>query len=374
MKKPVIVYITNIPVPYRYQLYQSFCSSNDFEGWILFDSLSYGETWATSMDDKVNYEIYGGQSLSGETGKTPLSLKLFRLLWRKSPAVIILSEFSPLLVLQTLLYMLVTRRRVNLISMTDENRAFFDRLSWKPARLLFRKLTLRFVDKCICCSESSREHIEALAQRMKGRTIVSYLTPESCYYDKPAAKELQPVQINLLTVCRLVELKRVDRLIQAAKILDDSKDVPNWRLTIVGDGPEEPRLREMVRSLGLEEKVLFQGRLVGEKVHQAYRDANIFLLTSDQEVWGVVVHEAMLNGLVPVVTKAVGSSELVLKGGGIVIDDSGEESAIVGAIASTLQSLLSNPEKMKRMQRECLKYAGNITIAQEVASYLSAVL
>jgi glycosyltransferase involved in cell wall biosynthesis len=166
----------------------------------------------------------------------------------------------------------------------------------------------------------------------------------------------------------------VDRLIQAAKILDDSKDVPNWRLTIVGDGPEEPRLREMVRSLGLEEKVLFQGRLVGEKVHQAYRDANIFLLTSDQEVWGVVVHEAMLNGLVPVVTKAVGSSELVLKGGGIVIDDSGEESAIVGAIASTLQSLLSNPEKMKRMQRDCLKYAGNITIAQEVASYLSAVL
>ncbi|MFC5472177.1 glycosyltransferase family 4 protein [Cohnella suwonensis] len=373
MKKPVAVYITNIPVPYRYRLYQSFCNTPEFEGWIFFDSLSYGETWASQMDHGVKYEVLGGKSIRSETGKTPINFKLIRQLWSKSPDIVVLTDFSPLLIVQTLLYLLFARKQVKLISMTDENRDFFQKLSFQWIRLWFRKIILRYSAACICCSENSRKHIESISKKMKGKTIVSYLTPEASYYEKSTLSGTGQERIDILTVCRLVDLKKVDRVIKAVKILHERNDKKNWKVTIVGDGPEEENLKQLVSSLGLDERVFFLGRLIGKEVQNVYAQSNIFMLTSYKEPWGVVVHEAMLKGLAPIVTKAVGASELVNHAGGIVIDDQVDEQSLILDLANSLEDLMNNPQKLKEIQQKSIQIANQITIDEEVATYLSAV-
>jgi glycosyltransferase involved in cell wall biosynthesis len=373
MNKPVAVYITNIPVPYRYQLYQSFCNTPEFEGWIFFDSLSYGETWASRMDQEVKYEVLGGSSFRTETGKTPFNFKLIRQLWSKSPDIVVLSDFSPLLIVQVLLYLLFARKQVKLISMTDENRYFFEKLSLHWIRLWFRMIILRYSAACICCSESSRDHIERISKKMKGKTVVSYLTPEASYYERSSLPETNQESIDILTVCRLVDLKKVDRIIKAAKIVHERTKKNNWKVTIVGDGPEEANLKQMVSALGLENRVYFLGRLIGKEVQNVYAQSNIFMLTSYKEPWGVVVHEAMLNGLAPIVTKAVGASELVNDAGGIVIEDQVDEESLILDIANSLENLMNNPKKLKEIQKKCIQFANQRTIDEEVATYLSAV-
>jgi glycosyltransferase involved in cell wall biosynthesis len=373
MSAPLAVYITNVPVPYRYQLYKSFTNDEDFEGCVVFDSMSYGETWGSDMDAEVKYDLLGGKSVAMETGRAPVNFKLIRYLRKKRPDVIVLTEYSPLWVIQTFLYMMLSMKRIKLISMTDESRDFLDKLSFRWVRLLFRKWVLRYADKCICCSESSREHIEQISNRMKGKTVVSYLTPEASYYEMPTDPAQVSRPIQLLTVCRLVEVKRVDRLIQAIKLLNEKQGLADWQLTIIGDGPEKARLQTMAQAFGLNHRVNFLGRLVGTQVREAYRRADIFLLSSNKEPWGVVVHEAMLGGLAPVVTQAVGASEIVSRAGGIVIIDQLDEQSIVHQIASVLENLINNPDKVREIRQRCKQYASMITIESQVAAYLSAV-
>ncbi|MDP7289940.1 MAG: glycosyltransferase [Phycisphaerae bacterium] len=110
---------------------------------------------------------------------------------------------------------------------------------------------------------------------------------------------------NILYVGRVSGEKGIDALITAtgelAKILD--RDV---RLTIVGDGPEMPNLREQAASLGILNRVTFTGRInSGAPLLSKYLDADVFVLPSHTEGAPRVLLEAMALD-VPAVATAIG--------------------------------------------------------------------
>jgi glycosyltransferase involved in cell wall biosynthesis len=89
--------------------------------------------------------------------------------------------------------------------------------------------------------------------------------------------------------------KRVDRLIRIwAKI--EAKN-PDWKLKIVGDGPEKSRLKKKVKTLGLH-RVEFHAFSASVKDH--YQGASILCLTSTYEGWPLVLVEAQASGVVPI--------------------------------------------------------------------------
>ncbi|MFC4597460.1 glycosyltransferase family 4 protein [Cohnella hongkongensis] len=371
--KPLVLLVTNVPVPYRYRLYRALSENETFEGWTVFESLSHGEVWASGIEDGVNYDVLGGRSVKTETGRMPVHFRLLRYLLRKSPDGVILSDFSPLTALQTFAYMALARKRVKLVSMTDENGDFFGKLSVRWARLWIRKAVLRRSSACICCSESSSRHIEAISKAIRGKTYISYLTPEADYYAPSAIRSPFGGAIELLTACRLVELKRVDRIIRAAAHLKARRADLDWKLTIVGDGPERGRLERLTAELGLERHVAFTGRLLGDALRRAYGRSNVFMLTSSKEPWGVVVHEAMLQGAVPIVTRSVGASELAARAGGVVVDDRVDEQTLIDDLADAMETLIENRDELAASQRRCREFAGSIAIDREVNAYLKAV-
>lgn len=96
----------------------------------------------------------------------------------------------------------------------------------------------------------------------------------------------------------------------------------NWRLRIIGTGPDEKKLKEMVRRYGMEEKVLFEGYKQKEELTGYLAAADCLLVPSLIEVWGLVVNEALVSNTFVLASKYAGvTSDLIVdKENGIIAD------------------------------------------------------
>ncbi len=129
---------------------------------------------------------------------------------------------------------------------------------------------------------------------------------------------------RLLTVSRLVPVKNIVLQIRALKNIIDNNENIRMELLIVGDGPEKKSLQGLVKRLNLNNLVKFVGWQ--NEVERFYKEADIFLLTSNSEGWGKVVIEAASYGL-PIVMTDVGCAKEVIRNNetGIVITVNNQE-------------------------------------------------
>jgi glycosyltransferase involved in cell wall biosynthesis len=101
----------------------------------------------------------------------------------------------------------------------------------------------------------------------------------------------------VVSLCRLAFGKRVDRLLQALPGI--LKRFPDTRLLIIGpDYGDEARLRKITSELKIEEFVTFSGALPEPEVAAALQEAAAFVMTSDFELFGITLIEAMAAGTV----------------------------------------------------------------------------
>jgi glycosyltransferase involved in cell wall biosynthesis len=145
--------------------------------------------------------------------------------------------------------------------------------------------------------------------------------------------------LKVVTVGRLIPLKRIASLIEAVSRL---KDVG---LVIVGDGPERENLQQVARALGVAERIYFAGQQSKQQTLSLMAACNLFVLNSTHESFSYVVLEAMGVGL-PVAATAVGAiPELVHHGeNGVLIP-----SAAAGGLSRILLDLLSSPMERQRL-------------------------
>ncbi|GAI33437.1 unnamed protein product, partial [marine sediment metagenome] len=89
-------------------------------------------------------------------------------------------------------------------------------------------------------------------------------------------------------------------------------DVSDTLLVFVGpDDGYLPALKKLVKELMIEEKVLFTGPLFGKEKLEAYVDADVYVLPSSYEIFGLTVLEACACGTPVVVTEACGLANWV---------------------------------------------------------------
>ncbi|WP_441000660.1 glycosyltransferase family 4 protein [Fodinibius sp. SL11] len=99
---------------------------------------------------------------------------------------------------------------------------------------------------------------------------------------------------KLISVCRLLSLKNIDKVIYALSKL--KKQGQNFEYCIVGDGPRMKSLKELVIELGLVNEVSFEGYLSREKVAAQLKDSNVFIMPSNPETLGRAFLEAAASG------------------------------------------------------------------------------
>lgn len=159
----------------------------------------------------------------------------------------------------------------------------------------------------------------------------------------PAAERRLSGRLKLLTVCRLIERKRIDLLIEAlAELVRNGTDA---ELTIVGHGNLEAELKVLARALNLTDRVCFRGLVEYEHLASIYREHHIFLMSSLHEGMSNAMLEAMACGL-PIVTTACEGSEELVSGNGVVV-----ERPDARAIAQAVRGLLDKPDTRAQMAR-----------------------
>lgn len=112
----------------------------------------------------------------------------------------------------------------------------------------------------------------------------------------------------LLFVGSLVKVKNLDGLI---KVLGHLKI--SFKLVIVGEGPERPKIEELIRILGLEDKVILCGEKPHKETLRIIMSCNILILPSKSEVFPIVVLEALSLGKPVIATKVGGLLEMKSK-------------------------------------------------------------
>jgi len=113
----------------------------------------------------------------------------------------------------------------------------------------------------------------------------------------------------VLSVGRLVPWKGFEALINIVPEL--LRINPSFRLIIVGDGPEEKRLKRLVKKLGLESKVYLVGRKTKDELRNYYAAADLFTLNTGYEGFSHIILEAMAIGSPIITTNVCGNPEIV---------------------------------------------------------------
>ena len=100
---------------------------------------------------------------------------------------------------------------------------------------------------------------------------------------------------NIIMFCGRFEnwSKRIDRLLRIWGKVQGR--LPQWRLLLVGDGPDAPMLRKMAEELKLE-RISFEG--MQKDVSRYYDKASVVAMTSETEGWGLALSEAQARGCI----------------------------------------------------------------------------
>lgn len=159
----------------------------------------------------------------------------------------------------------------------------------------------------------------------------------------PTRSPEEPFVLVHVSNFRLV--KRVDDVVrifaEARRLLPGSA----LRLRLVGDGPERPRIQELVRALKLDAHVQFLGEQV--ELPAVLRDSDVFLLPSETESFGLAALEAMACGVPVVASRVAGIPEVVADGETGLLAPVGD----VAAMAAHVARLASDAATLTRFAR-----------------------
>ena len=163
-----------------------------------------------------------------------------------------------------------------------------------------------------------------LQKRFKENTgFDSVVIPNLIHKVQPRTS-LDSEKIDILSVSDLNDnVKNISGLLRAFhQALEERKDL---RLTIIGGGPDDRKISNLVQELNLNEEVILRGRLPHEDVLPAYQNCDFYVCNSNFETFGMAVAEALSAGKPVISTTCGGPEEFVNEGNGILIDTDSEE-------------------------------------------------
>ncbi len=167
----------------------------------------------------------------------------------------------------------------------------------------------------------------------------------------PASDEAER-PFTIICVARLIERKGQHHLLRALAELQVIC-APSVRLILVGTGDAEAQLRELADSLQVANAVTFKGFVSREQMPPLYREADVFVLPSQQEGMSIALLEAMASGLPVIVTDTGGTAELVTQGQNGEIVPWGD----VPALTRALHNLLITESERRQMGAESRRRA-----------------
>lgn len=171
------------------------------------------------------------------------------------------------------------------------------------------KLTAKAVLKNAGIAIALTEDMKKIMQAMYDRDTVVVPNGIDPGKDSARRREAEIHGGKVLFVGRLHSVKGVQYLLGAMSIVH--RELPEVKLTLVGDGEERDRLEHLTDNLGIRECVEFVGAVPHERVQDCMVHADVLVLPSLSEGFPVTILEAMAIGLPVIATRVGGVPEII---------------------------------------------------------------
>jgi glycosyltransferase involved in cell wall biosynthesis len=355
-----VMLITNMISPYRTPLFNAISKKGDFDFKVaVLAEREKNREWRILKEKiRFNYQVLSGWHwfIWGEKREVAIHLNrgVFKMLLESKPDIVITSGYDSLAYWQAFLYCKIFKKKFILWNETT----LLSVGSIRGLRGLLKKIIIKGTDKYIVPGVKAKEYLKHLGAKC-GYIFTSIDTVDMEYFRKKVLeyqhskdffykKEKYP-KIIILFVGQLIKRKGISQVLKALNILGD----PDISFIIVGSGPEERNLKAFCAEKKLQ-NVFFEGFQQQEKLSEYYALADVFILPSFEEVWGLVVNEALASGLYVLSSKYAGASyDLIKEGwsGDVFVPDN------VDKIVELIKRVKKNIEDIRKRRDDISKYA-----------------
>ena len=182
----------------------------------------------------------------------------------------------------------------------------------------FGHLTFKWAEKIIVNSEYTKEILLEDFNICLEKVEVIPHGVDNLETSRSKARQVKDAPISLLYVGVLTEKKCVHYIIQT--LCELRKRGRQAFLTVVGEGDRERELKNLAETLNVEDNISWCKPLFREELRCKFRAADIFLLLSRDESYGIVVAEALAAGTPCIVTKTTALMEFLAEPGCFGVD------------------------------------------------------
>ena len=173
---------------------------------------------------------------------------------------------------------------------------------------------------------------------------------------------------EIIFVGQLIRRKGVDILLAALRPLFAER--ADLRLTLIGDGDQRAALGAQAAAYGFDDRLTFAGVMAAGQAQSRMAAADLLVLPSRWDGWGMVVNEAFAVGVPVITSDACGASDLIRDGvNGLIFDSEDAE-----ALRDCLRRFCNQSSEERMNMRRAALISGESVAADVAARYLIACL
>ena len=195
-------------------------------------------------------------------------------------------------------------------------------------------------------------------------SFINYSGIPNYFLINPPKREFNNKNINVIFVGQFIKRKYPSKILESISAI--SKNIN--KITFIGSGPEEKKIKNVAINLGLKEKIIILNNVPRKSIVDYYDDADLFIMISKDEAYGLVYLEAMSRGCLTIGSIGEGIDGVIKDGFNGFLLEAGDSESLSNKIDEITRMSFS---KIKNIQKNAIDTSVKFTDEIKSLEYLN---